>query len=134
MIQDSLRHQELLPLKLQLLLPELRRVHPLHRSSQLRIGDSFTRFSRQRNLHPGPVTPALPQGSSEDKLDKVLTSLDALTTFIKSEVVTRNHLDKFHQEQMQVLEKRIEQSVGPVHVELKELRARLVTLETQHIG
>ncbi len=84
---------------------------------------------------PGlPVTPALPQGSSEDKLDKVLTSLDALTTFIKSEVVTRNHLDKFHQEQLQILEKRIEQSVGPVHVELKELRARLVTLETQHIG
>jgi hypothetical protein len=60
------------------------------------------------NVPPGlPDTPVLPGGSSDDKLDKVLTSLGELTTFIKTEVVTRSHLDKFHQEQLQVIETRI---------------------------
>ncbi len=87
------------------------------------------------NVPPGlPDTPVLPGGSSDDKLDKVLTSLGELTTFIKTEVVTRSHLDKFHQEQLQVIETRVVQAVEPVHAELKELRERVVALETTHIG
>ncbi len=43
-----------------------------------------------------PQTPVLPGADPDAKLDKVLHSLDALTTFIKSEVVTRTHLDKYH--------------------------------------
>ncbi len=46
------------------------------------------------SVPPGlPDTPVLPGGSSDDKLDKVLTSLGELTTCIKTEVVTRSHLD-----------------------------------------
>ncbi len=85
---------------------------------------------------PGlPAAPMLPGDvSSDDKLDKVLTSLDSLTTFIRTEVVTRTHLDRFHQEQIQAIENRVEQAVEPLTTEIKVLKERVVALEAHHIG
>ena len=85
---------------------------------------------------PGlPAAPVLPGDvSSDDKLDKVLTSLASLTTFIRTEVVTRTHLDRFHQEQIQAIENRVEQAVEPLTTEIKVLKERVVALEAHHIG
>jgi len=49
-------------------------------------------------------------------------------------VVTRTHLDKFHLEQIQAIENRVEQAVEPLAAEIKVLKERVVTLEASHIG
>ena len=76
-----------------------------------------------------PQTPVLPGADPDAKLDKVLHSLDALTTFIKSEVVTRTHLDKYHQEQLEMIDKRVVQATEPLLMEIAGLKDRLGAVE-----
>ena len=72
--------------------------------------------------------------AQEDKLDKVLDALAGLTSFIKTEVVTRSHLDKYHDEQLRAIDQRLEETVQPLQEELAEVRSRLAKLEASQIG
>lgn len=60
-----------------------------------------------------PETPGLP-GGGDEKLDKVLEPHASLMTFIKTEVVTRGDLERYHQDQLEAIEKRMEQAVEPL--------------------
>ena len=66
--------------------------------------------------------PAVPEvhlyGGSTDPLDApwslVLSSLSDLSKFVKNEMVTRNHLDSYHRETIEMIEARVQETIAPL--------------------
>ncbi len=81
-------------------------------------------------LPPGlPALPSDPHGAQDGPWTQVLASLGELTTFVKSEMVTRRHLEAYHEEHLTLLTARIDQAVAPINEEIQGLRSRLAVLE-----
>ena len=57
-------------------------------------------------------------GGSTDPQDApwslVLSSLSDLSKFVKNEMVTRNHLDSYHRETIEVIEARVQEAIAPL--------------------
>jgi hypothetical protein len=60
----------------------------------------------------------------------VLTSLGQISEFMTTQLVTRAHLETYHQEQLNVITSRVDQAVAPINEELQVLRTRLDALES----
>lgn len=66
-----------------------------------------------------PAVPEVPlYGGSTDPQDApwslVLSSLSDLSKFVKNEMVTRNHLDSYHRETIEVIEARVQEAIAPL--------------------
>ena len=98
---------------------------PFHVSPNRRV---VQRVFEQVSPPSLPQVPALPEGGDSFQAT-VLASLDQISAFMTTQLVTRDHLETYHQEQLKVITSRVDQAVAPLHGEIQELRGRIETLE-----
>ena len=98
---------------------------PLHVSPNRRV---VQRVFEQVSPPGLPQVPVLPEGGDPFQAT-VLRSLGQISEFMTTQLVTRDHLETYHQEQLKVITSRVDQAVAPLHGEIQELRGRIETLE-----
>ena len=98
---------------------------PIHASPNRRVVQRVL----EQVVPPGlPPVPVLPPGDAFQTT--VLASLGQISEFMTTQLVTRAHLEAYHQEQLNVITNRVKQAVEPIHAELQVLRARVEVLES----